>query len=451
MHIDPGYFNAILGELIEENPLACQGILSVSRVVFTESVPTLAVTLNEDPPQLLVNLGFIRQHCTAEVHVKTLLLHEFLHVLLNHTGEYSVCDPVTNLALDAVINHLIQRTCGPAYSEFCRLYYGPLRTDNWCVLLAPAESVDHIHYCGAANGAIASLRTGLFRGKVLADDILDLARDIAKGGKLDLTGRVFLGNHDPNRQAGTRPDRQLSEVAVRALDETFRQLNGDGIFREPLKHGFARPLAADREWNAREEKLRAWERTAWKTLHPLLTPDLKSACFDWEERPAALPVLHAGDRRGFLRALWNPLVPEIRWNLPARRPAGTTVVYLDVSGSMNLEMQSLVTLLNRLRRWIRLPFWAFSDVVAPATIERGVLKTRSTGGTAINCVLAHLAKTRPEKALVVTDGYIEPCDPALVRAARGTTLHALISRNGNPARLIQAGIPCTQLAAFPEA
>ena len=123
MKIDPSYFRAILDELIEDNPLACQGILSISRLDFTTSVPTLAVTLNEDPPRLLVNLDFIRERCSAEVHVKTLLLHEFLHVLLNHTGEFDVCDPAINLALDAVINHIIHRSCGAAYSEFCRLYY----------------------------------------------------------------------------------------------------------------------------------------------------------------------------------------------------------------------------------------------------------------------------------------------------------------------------------------
>ena len=130
--------------------------------------------------------------------------------------------------------------------------------------------------------------------------------------------------------------------------------------------------------------------------------------------------------------------------------AGTTVVYLDVSGSMEAEMQSLVTLLNRLRRWIRLPFWAFSNEVAPAIIVQGVLETRTTGGTAMNCVLEHLAETRPERALVVTDGYIEQCDPGLLAAARGTVIHALVSRDGSPVELERAGIGCTQLSSHPD-
>ncbi|MCP4893325.1 MAG: hypothetical protein GY911_05875, partial [Actinomycetales bacterium] len=72
------------------------------------------------------------------------------------------------------------------------------------------------------------------------------------------------------------------------------------------------------------------------------------------------------------------------------------------------------------------------------------------GGTAMNCVLEHLAETRPERALVVTDGYIEQCDPGLLAAARGTAIHALVSRDGSPGELERAGIGCTQLSAHPD-
>ncbi|NIP93182.1 MAG: hypothetical protein GWO24_06885, partial [Akkermansiaceae bacterium] len=135
MTIDPAYFEAILAELIEENDLACQGVLSISELVFTGTVPTLSVTLRDDPPRLLVNLDFVREHCRREEHVKALLLHEFLHVLLNHTGEYDVASRAVNLALDAVINHIIHRSCGEDYSEIFRLYYR--EATGWQGLLVP--------------------------------------------------------------------------------------------------------------------------------------------------------------------------------------------------------------------------------------------------------------------------------------------------------------------------
>ena len=82
------------------------------------------------------------------------------------------------------------------------------------------------------------------------------------------------------------------------------------------------------------------------------------------------------------------------------QPGGDAHVYLDVSGSMNSEIGALTGLLCRLRGWIRSPFWAFSNEVAPARIDDGVLKTDTTGGTAMNCVLAHIARHAPGKALV---------------------------------------------------
>ena len=55
-------------------------------------------------------------------------------------------------------------------------------------------------------------------------------------------------------------------------------------------------------------------------------------------------------------------------------------VYLDVWGSMNAEMPYIIALLGRPSRYIRRPFWAFSDRVAPALIKDGKLVASTTGG-----------------------------------------------------------------------
>jgi hypothetical protein len=89
--------------------------------------------------------------------------------------------------------------------------------------------------------------------------------------------------------------------------------------------------------------------------------------------------------------------------------------------------------------------------VVPATIEKGILKTSTSGGTSINCVLAHIAATKPEKALVVTDGYIESCDALLLRSTRDQDIRALVSRDGSTAELRRASIPCKQLDKYPDA
>jgi predicted metal-dependent peptidase len=125
-------------------------------------------------------------------------------------------------------------------------------------------------------------------------------------------------------------------------------------------------------------------------------------------------------------------------------------VYLDVSGSMDEEMPLLVALLGRLSRYIRRPFWAFSNLVAPARIEQGRLVADTTGGTSMGCVLAHVTRTRPSAAVVVTDGYIEALAPRTVAAAMAATrLHVIVTRDGDPSSLKRARLPYTQLSQVP--
>ena len=115
----------------------------------------------------------------------------------------------------------------------------------------------------------------------------------------------------------------------------------------------------------------------------------------------------------------------------------------------SVEMPFIVALLNRLRSYIRMPFWVFSDVVAKANIVKGVLEAETTGGTSMNCVLEHIAKTKPQAAVVVTDGYIEVVDRRLLKTISSVKLHVFISREGSASEVHQAGIPYTQFERLP--
>jgi hypothetical protein len=178
-------------------------------------------------------------------------------------------------------------------------------------------------------------------------------------------------------------------------------------------------------------------------------PDALSCAHESTSAQYTLPVLSTGDRRAVLQARWSPFLPEARWQGERPDRVGTTQVYLDVSGSMSLEMPHIVALLGRLGSYIRRPFWAFSDVVAPARIERGQLLADTTGGTSLSCVLEHLARTRPSAAVVITDGYIEEIEPQLLAGLSGTRLHAIVTRDGDPLPLAKAGISYTQLSRIP--
>ena len=433
----------LLAELIDENPFAIRAVLKILAVEFTDTVPTLAVT-NEARPRLLINLDFVREHCRTAEHVKAVLCHEFLHVLLRHTSLQGRLSPARHLALDAVINAIIHRQLGERYSSLMSEYYQDAR--GLMQLLRPMtreESRQHWDYKSRQTGRVPSWWhswNGLYLGSLLADDIEQLAQDLSRqgvGGEPVPGKGELLGNH--------ADDEPLSEALERALERARLEMNGGGIWRN------AGPGANPYEIlvNAKQAALADWKARTLAVLRRHLEP-APGAPRTPVPVSARLPVLSPSDRRAFLRATWSPFLPEAEWAATGSRPEGRAQVYLDVSGSMNAEMPLVVALLGQLSSWIRRPFWAFSTEVVPAVIERGVLRAGTSGGTSLACVLEHVAKTRPTCAVIVTDGYVEAIAKRQVAALGHTRLHAVVTRDGNPAPLRAAGIPYSQLGRLPQ-
>jgi len=101
---------------------------------------------------------------------------------------------------------------------------------------------------------------------------------------------------------------------------------------------------------------------------------------------------------------------EIRVKRP--RPAGEKVhVYLDVSGSIGDLKGPLYGAVLDCREVVHPRVHLFSTAVADIALEelrRG--ECRTTGGTDISCVAAHMRKNRIRRAILITDGYVgKPC------------------------------------------
>ncbi len=460
---------ALVGELIDENPFAIRALLKIVAIEFTGAVPTLAVTC-EVRPRLLINLGFVRKHCTTPEHVKAVLCHEFLHVLLRHTNLRGALTPARHLALDAVINAIIHRQLGAAYSDMMARYYA--RVIGLARLLRPMTDNERRWGDDRRRGGTAgdapptwwSTWQGLYAGTVLADDIEQLASDLVSTARRAARGRGSGGSADassdterehadsdavpgPDRLLGNHADDvEPSDALAEALDRACRELNGGGIWREAgrgLGGEAYRTLIGERH-----AAIADWKRRTLELLRRHLEP-APGAPRTHAPVTARLPVLSPSDRRAFLRATWSPFLPEAAWAATAERPEGRAQIYLDVSGSMYAEMPLIVGLLGSLTRWIRRPFWAFSTVIAPAVIERGQLKAETSGGTSLACVLEHVARTRPSSAVIVTDGYVQKISRSQLATTKATRLHAIVTRDGNAASLRAAGIPYSQLGRLP--
>ena len=433
------YFHALYQELIEENPFAVRAVLKVLQVEFTETVPTLAVTC-ETRPRLLVNLAFLKKHCRTDQHVKAVICHEFLHVLLRHTERIAAFSPAEHVAFDAVINAIIHRELGDDYSEFMSRYYA--KEKGVRRLLRPPTPTERTPGFGSRSPLMRAW-VSLYNGLLIADDIADLAKDVLDVKTVPSTGTVLIGGHDHTEFVG-----ELPEVLQEALDQALKSMNGCGIWRSPKERGVG-ANAYRAAIPGVSEGVQRWRRETLEVLRRHLVPDPKAVRHDTRPLHFTVPVLSPGDRRATLRALWSPLLPEALWSTEQRLRSGTAQVYLDVSGSMNAEMPLIIGLLARLGSFIRKPLWAFSDVVAKAEIVNGRLLADTTGGTSMACVLEHIAETRPAAAVVVTEGYIETLSPALLAGVRGTRLHVIVTRDGSPAMLHQAGISYSQLSRLP--
>ncbi|MEO2195655.1 MAG: hypothetical protein ABGY72_06135, partial [bacterium] len=314
------HFHNIYRELIEENPLAIRAVLKILAVKFTDTVPTLAVTC-EARPRLLVNLAFIHAQCRTEAHVKAVVCHEFLHVLLRHTERLTTLTPADHVAVDAVINAIIHRSLGPDYSGMMSRYYADTRGVTRLLRPPTDEEESRIRWVGggrarvrAEEKRVLSAWAGLYDGSFVADDIRDLARDLAAPGQSAAVR--LLGNHDAlghgTSVASEEGTATVTGPLADALDTALRSMNGSGIFRNP--HG--RGVGADayrNEVRAADTAVEQWRRETYAVLRRHLLPDPRSTAREPSPRSFTLPVLSPGDRRAVLRSLWSPFLPDARW------------------------------------------------------------------------------------------------------------------------------------------
>jgi hypothetical protein len=448
--MNPRRFHDLLAELIDEDPFALRAVLKLVDVEFTEAVPTLCVTC-EARPRLRVNLAFVQAECRTDEHVKALLCHELLHVLLRHTEDRVPPTPARHLAADAVINAIIHRELGPAYSSLMARYYS--KETGIRALLRPMKASEEKRVSARYASQVDLAWRALYLGQMVVDDLEALASLFASEPGGTGSGEGGSGSGDPATGAtvllGNHEDPAvLPEALANALDEALSRMNGAGVWRAPKSRGVGAAAYAAL-FPQSNERVTRWEKTTLEVLRRFLTPDARARKNEREPVDYRIPVLSPQDRRAFLGALWQPFLPEARWSSEAPVRRATAQVYLDVSGSMHAEMPAVIKLLSRLSAHVRLPFWAFSDEVAPARIVQGQLLTSTSGGTSLACVLHHLAKTRPRAAVIVTDGYIESLSPSALAPLHAMRLHALVTRDGSPLALQKLGLPYTQLERYP--
>ncbi len=417
----------IILEMAQENTLACKALFSISRIRFTEEVPTMAVSLS-DHPELLINMEFCRTHLQRESDVKAVLLHEFLHVILLHTEKYESNNPLLNIALDAIINAIIYRYKGMEYAElFVRLY----KWEPVTMLLRPANNQSHT----AQTHEWLNIHEAIYEGKYCADDLYELLQYLqSRGAGTNLKDIIFLGNH--NRE-------KISEEARALLDGIIKKMNGTKIWTKSKFAGVG-DIVEREERKAQRHKINKWKKNTLSQLRKCLLPDKIDKAASASAK-VILPLISSSDRRSLARFLHSGLIPFSANYIQKPVYSEKATIYLDVSGSMTFEIDRIVDLLHYFKSFIKMPIYVFSDDVYEARFRNGKLTYDTSFGTTMEPVFNHIRQNKIKKSMILTDGYVPPILDFHRRGINLNTTQILISSEGSPDQFAKAGFPYQQL------
>jgi hypothetical protein len=397
----------------------------------SRKIPTAAVEVGYRS-NLLVNPDFVAKYCKRDEHLFLLVMHELWHIILAHTRLYPRATMAHNIAFDAIINAGLSRQFhAPEYRGFFDAL-NPANQFPGVLLRPPLGWPDNPIYPDVGPPGTRKILEQLYpkntRARVpapLYEEILALIKEDIKQkierGELIATP-VLIGDHDSD-------DGQAGVLDDPLMGETMRRVAGSWP-APPFATRKRGDSAVFTDWQsaigyATEEARRAFSRVLQRALGPragkqkrkarVLLPGMAGMSVMPNSRDRNMPAR----RQMGLQTLLYGQPGMVRARAP-EHPARSHV-YLDVSGSMQNLLPSLLGLLVPYALKGYTVVYQFSNKVEPMPTEqlkRGQVK--STMGTDINCVLRHILETKPyaRKALIVTDGYTGKPHPEYTRAIR---------------------------------
>ena len=384
-------------------------------------------------PVLYINLNFCRKHLLHENDVKAVLLHEFLHVLLLHTEKYSYNSPLLNICLDAVINAIIYRNQGMEYAGFFARFY---KWEKLSFLLRPECNET------ALEKEWMDIHKRIYDGKYCADDLLELLEYLRSKMKIAGFKKIMLlGNHDKNQETVSG---EVSEI----LDGVLKKMNGVKIWNKNRANSFGNETEKQ-NINVENYREHTWDTATLAVLKKCLLPDKKTKRV-LENYEIKTPVLTGSDNRSLAKYLWSGITPFSTYQTETYQPdpEEKAHIYLDVSGSMNVEIGRLVNLLYHFKKFLKRPLWVFSNDVKEAFFIGNTLEYDTSHGTQIAPVFDHMRAKKITKALIVTDGYVDGITEEMLEGIERSKIQVLLSADGNPQEFEDALIGYKRLEKF---
>lgn len=386
-----------LFNVIPVGTLEMQQFLQMFSIEFSTTETESASVSCKIRPKLFLNPDFIKKYCKADEHLFMLIMHELYHVILGHTVLFKQHSIISNIAFDAVINSML---CKMFPQEQYISFFTQLNSSNKipsCFLRPPAYDNPQ-----EAKGILKNL---YHTEMVTYFEIYQiLIEKFFKNIKKD--GFILIGNHNKSQNAKKNPI--LEDVVGKIISKCSKIYKGNG-------RGIGKDI----------EKINIKYKNSKKDLKKKMTNFLKKAGIESEEtvktklkirlrNQAALTFMpNFFDRTITAKKmlmdnvlLYNRQVSNAQ---PITENNLKSLVYLDVSGSVQEKLQKFVPLLIKPYKEKQCLMFCFSDAVTE-TNPKDFIKGNfdSTGGTDINCVFKHFfklpKKKRAKKVIVLTDG-----------------------------------------------
>ena len=389
---------------------ALSALLRLMDIVETTDVPTAAVECLVQP-RLLVNPQFVAKHADTAEKLLVLIMHELHHVLLGHTTLFPRTTKVQNFVFDAVINGLV-----------CRMFSGrehtALFTDYYdhhsfpvCLLRPPPGWPNSPVTAGGISllpepqqRRAADVHAALYSpAGATYEEVFKLLPKLVD--EKNIVGIPLLGGHQEENASASQLEQHAPILfdIVRGIVEQWPQ-PPDPIRGRSLADALNQTNVHTSRPTCNRSVLR---RLISKVAGVSGAGAVRRKSIDQASTLTPIPGL---SRRSIvLRALGNePLLHagQAPWRRMVR--SGERVhVYLDVSGSMDAVKGALYGAALDCQEFLYPSVHLFSTKIADVTLaelRRGVCK--STGGTDIACVAAHIEENRVRRALIVTDGWV---------------------------------------------
>ena len=391
--------------ILDAFPAGQYGLAALLRlvdIVETKEVPTAAVEIALQP-KMRINPDFVADHAETSEKLLMLVMHELHHVLLGHTKLFKRVTEADNIVFDAVINALLCHMF--PQQEYISFFTGNNSDEQFpgCLLRPPAGWVPAAKLVKLPPGLRdASERTKWAYIALYSETGADYY-DLFEALRTELhaaAGKVFLvGNHE-----GTAVDTE----GCPGLFETVREIVER--WPQPSNPIAGRSLADALDAERLKPKRLPRNRELLRGLIRCVAGvgSVAGGARGWKDFESCTPVFAFDRKSVVLTALGRPpLLYRQTTKHRGRDGLDPVHVYVDVSGSIGDLKGALYGAVLDCRTMVNPRVHLFSTKMSDVTLQQlreGACKT--TGGTDIGCIAAHIEKHGVKRAVVLTDGFV---------------------------------------------